>query len=142
MRLVHADLVEAKRLTGPRLTDAPDVARTNGGHFRIAACGLAVDEEHDRLPVAVNLDGPERDPVRHDVVAARVRDPWPTQARAHPIRLRQHLVPTAEQRLKPLGREAIGLRTEDRADRRLTGVVRDRPPLHAARRDGTGWEHA
>ena len=94
------------------------------------------------MPIAGNLDGPERDPVGDDVVAARVRDPRPAQARAHPVRLRQHLVPTAEQRLETLGREAVGLRTEHRADRRLTGIVRDRPRLHVARLDGAGREQA
>ena len=110
MRLGDVDGAEAHALPRLHLPDAPDVERAHRGDLRVAAGRLPVDQQHDRLAVAGHLDRAERDAVRDDVVAARVRDAGPRQARAHAVGLRQHLVGPAEERRDALGGEAVGLR--------------------------------
>src|SRR5207247_9054250 len=81
---------EPERLPGPELPDASDVERADGRDLRIAAGGLAVNQEDDRLAVTGHLDRAEGDTVRYDVVATQVCDPRAGVPRAHADRLRQH----------------------------------------------------
>src|SRR5262249_24506721 len=141
VRLFHLDRLEAEPLAWPRLADTPDVTRADRRRLRVAAGRLPVDQEHDRLPVAGDLDRPQRDPVGDDVVAARVLDPRPAQARAHPIRLRQPLVAPAEERSEAFVCEAVGLRAEHGTHGRLAGVVRDVPSSDPSRVDGARGQY-
>src|SRR5207247_8494182 len=89
-RFVYSDRAEPERLPGPELPDASDVERADGRDLRIAAGGLAVNQEDDRLAVTGHLDRAEGDTVREDVVATQVCDPRAGVPRAHADRLRQH----------------------------------------------------
>src|SRR5215470_5699016 len=92
MRRRHRDLPEPEPLAGLELPDATDLVRAYRADLRIAAGGLPVHQEHDRLPVPDYLDRPQRDAVRDDVVPLRVLDACAPEARAHPVRLGQHLI--------------------------------------------------
>src|SRR5262245_3090019 len=61
---------EAEPLSRLHLPQATDVERADSGDLRVAPGGLPVDQEHDRLAVANDLDSPEGHPVGDDVVAA------------------------------------------------------------------------
>src|SRR4030095_14608865 len=91
MRLRHRDPPEPEPLPGLELPDAGDLVRAYRADLRVAAGGLPVHQQHDGLPVADHLDGPERDAVRNDVVSLRVLDARALEPCAHPIRLGQHL---------------------------------------------------
>src|SRR5262249_57946764 len=117
VRVGHADRLEAERLARSRLTDAPDVIRTDRRELRVAARRLPVDQQDDGLAVAGHLHRSERDAIRDDVMASRVLDARPAKARAHPVGLRQHLIWAVEQRPDPGLGETIVLRPEDEPDR-------------------------
>src|SRR3970282_1776122 len=57
----HRDGLEAQALPRVDLADPPDVEGADRGHLRVAARGLAVYQEDDRLALADHLDPAERD---------------------------------------------------------------------------------
>src|SRR5262245_62954451 len=81
VRLFHLDPAKRDPLARLHLTDASDVERADRGDLRVASGRLTIDQQHDRLAVTDHLDAAEGDTVGDDVMAVRVLDPRPAQAR-------------------------------------------------------------
>ena len=94
------------------------VGRNDGRDLGIAAGGLPVREQHDRLAVARHLDRARRDAVGGDVEAAAVLDGAAGEAHPHAVGARPDGVLAVEEGRDLAVREVIGLGAFDRADAR------------------------
>src|SRR4029453_8213465 len=74
MRLRHRHPAEVEPLAGLHLADTADLVRAYRTDLGITPGGLPVHQEHDGLTLADDLDPAQRDPVRDDVLAARMLD--------------------------------------------------------------------
>src|SRR3989304_3743821 len=107
--------LEAGALPRFGLAPSSNVEGADRGHLRVAARGLAVHQENDRLALAAHLDPAEGGAVGGEVMAPRVDDRRPLEPGAHPVDLARHLVGLAQERLDPLARETIRLGAQDHA---------------------------
>src|SRR3989304_3804759 len=87
--------LEAGALPRFGLAPSSNVEGADRGHLRVAARGLAVHQENDRLALADHLDPAERDPVGDDVMAPRVDDRRPPAPGAPPVAVARHLLGAA-----------------------------------------------
>jgi hypothetical protein len=95
MRRAHRYRREIHAGARRQLTEARGVQRQRGTDLRVAADGLAIIEQHDRLAIRRNLDRPETDTLGQDArnVAA---DDGSFQPIAHAIAALRHAEPAAE----------------------------------------------